>query len=400
MNADDSVRQFLPKASLEALIAALRDQGYTVLGPRERDGVIALREVHAAADLAHGMHDEQAPGHYRLTADDDQLYFNYVLGADGPKRYLFPAQQRVVQLHVEGQRFVMDAASPAPPKLAFLGVRACELAAIAVQDRVFGADDPRTFRCEAELSYCETRRNAFFVAVNCTRPGGTCFCVSMGTGPKAERGYDLALTELRAGFVVEIGSERGREVAAQLPLRLPTEAELELADIKLAQARHSMGRTLQTDGLRTTLARNIEHPRWDQVAKRCLSCGNCTMVCPTCFCSTVVDSSALDGGSVTRTRLWESCFTHQFSYAHPGPVRHSIRGRYRQWLRHKLSTWWDQFGSSGCVGCGRCITWCPVGIDITEEACAIAATPSQSNSPFAEAWEGEGEAEAAGEVPR
>jgi sulfhydrogenase subunit beta (sulfur reductase) len=132
-----------------------------------------------------------------------------------------------------------------------------------------------------------------------------------------------------------------------------------------------MGRTMDTKGIKELLYRNYENPRWDDVAKRCLTCGNCTMVCPTCFCTTVEDITDLTGEHVERWRKLDSCFTMDFSYIHGGSVRSSPRARYRQWMTHKLATWIDQFGTSGCVGCGRCITWCPVGIDITEETGAI-----------------------------
>jgi ferredoxin len=192
------------------------------------------------------------------------------------------------------------------------------------------------------------------------------------------------MTELRGGFVLTIGSERGGEIASALPVRHPSGAELELAELKLNRAREHMGKRLDTRGLKELLDKNLEHPQWNDVAKRCLSCGNCTMVCPTCFCSTVTDSTDLSGKKATRVRQWESCFTHQFSYTTAGPVRNSIRGRYRHWLRHKLGTWQEQFGRIGCVGCGRCITWCPVGIDLTAEVANIrakqAVTPSNPSA--------------------
>lgn len=211
------------------------------------------------------------------------------------------------------------------------------------------------------------RQQAMFIAVNCARPGGTCFCASWGTGPAATKGFDLAMTELGDGFVVEVGSKQGATLAGMLPVREATRAELELAELKLERARERMGRQFNAAAPRELLQQGVEDPEWEEVAQRCLSCGNCTMVCPTCFCSTVTDSTDLVGGRVTRTRQWESCFTHQFSYTVAGPERNTIWGRYRHWLRHKLCTWWEQFGSSGCVGCGRCITWCPVGIDLTKE---------------------------------
>jgi ferredoxin len=360
-------RVFLPRSALDGLIHGLYGQGYTVLGPRRVDDVVSLEPLESADQLPTGIVDEQDGGQYRVRDGEPGLQFQYVVGPSGPKRYFFPSNLRLFQFHVGGENFVLDGGPPQVPSLAFLGVRPCELAAIAVQDQVFGLNDPRMFRCESEPWYLQIRRQSILIAVNCNRPGGTCFCASWGTGPEATKGFDLAMTELGEGFVVSVGSSRGADVLADLPTREPSRAELELAAMKMERARDHMGRRLETGGLKELLEQAIEYPEWDAVARRCLSCGNCTMVCPTCFCCTVDDSTDLAGQQVTRTRHWESCYTHQFTYTAAGPERNTIRGRYRHWLRHKLGTWWDQFGTSGCVGCGRCITWCPVGIDLTEE---------------------------------
>ncbi|MHB0955724.1 MAG: 4Fe-4S dicluster domain-containing protein [Pirellulaceae bacterium] len=360
-------RLYLTRSALDDLVQVLRTQGYSVLGPRVVEGAISLQPIESAAQLPQGLSDEQHGGSYRVVEGEPELTFQFAVGPDGPKRYLFPANLRLFEFRVEADSFVLNAGPPQVPKLAMLGVRACELAAIEVQDRVFGLNDPRTFRCESEPWYAQIRQEALLIAVNCTRPSGTCFCAAWGTGPEATAGFDLALTELRDGFLVLVGSKRGAALVDELPVREPTLAELELAEIKLERARARMGRQLDTSGLKELLDESIEYPEWDEIARRCLSCGNCTMVCPTCFCCTVNDTTDLAAtGQVARTRQWESCFTHQFTYTISGPERNTIRGRYRHWLRHKLATWWDQFGCSGCVGCGRCITWCPVGIDLTE----------------------------------
>ena len=358
---------FLPRPALEDLIQRLRSLGYKVIGPTIVDGVISMREIMSTQELPRGIHDQQDGGKYRLEQSKASLTFDFVVGPDGVKRYLFPPSQRLMQFRVREDRFDMEAGPPQVPKLALLGVRPCELAAMKVQDRVFAFDDPATFRCESDPWYTQARQEFIYIAVNCTRPGGTCFCASWNTGPEATSGFDLAMTELRDGFVVTIGTARGADLLDGLPVRDPTETELELAELKITRAREHMGRQLDTVDIKKLLDENIESPEWDKVAERCLACGNCTMVCPTCFCSTVVDATDLADGKVTRTRDWESCFTLQFSYTVGGPGRNTVRGRYRHWLRHKLCTWWDQFEMSGCVGCGRCITWCPVGIDLTAE---------------------------------
>ncbi len=365
---------FLPREAMEDLVQALLLQGYTVLGPVVRNGVVAMGPIRSAGELPRGLKDVQQPGHYRLVESEEDLYFGCGVGQDSPKRVFFPAEQRLFTYRVEAEHFVLEAGGSAPPRTALIGARPCDLAAVHIQDRVFGRFSERPEdRGETDGYYVQAREKSLLVVVNCTQPGGTCFCASMGTGPRARGGFDLALTELRNGFVVECGSEKGRELLAGLPVRDASPAEQELMELKLVRAGERMGRELETDGLVGLLDRTIEHPRWEQLARRDLSCGNCTMVCPTCFCSTMFESDDLATGTVTRSLRWESCFTHQFSYLTGGASRNTIRGRFRHWLRHKLGTWWEQFGTTGCVGCGRCITWCPAGIDLTEEVAALRA---------------------------
>ncbi len=358
----------LARADLDSLFAALRERGFTVVGPRVKSGSIAYDELASAEDLPAGWIDVQDGGTFRLERGGGEALFAHAVGHDSLKRFLFPPALRVWKV-TRGE--APEPAANEVPRYAFLGVRSCDLHAVAIQDRVFLEGG------HVEPDYAARRLDAFFVAVNCARAGGTCFCVSMDTGPRASGGYDLALTELldERGhrFLVEAGSERGEEVLAALPCTGADPSDVRESLEQSERTAASMGRTMETDGLRELLQDNPDHPRWAEVADRCLSCGNCTMVCPTCFCSTVEDTTDLTGEQAERTRVWDSCFTLEHSYMHGGSVRRSGSSRYRQWMTHKLSTWIDQFGTSGCVGCGRCITWCPVAIDITEEAAAIRA---------------------------
>lgn len=354
---------------LQALIDALLRRGYRVVGPTIRDQAIVYDDLASVSDLPRGWSDEQDGGRYRLVRRDDGALFGYAVGPHSWKKFLHAPVQRLwrAERKADGVNVVPDPA--AAERFAFIGVRACELHAIAIQDRVLLGGP------HVDPHYQARRGGAFLVAVNCGTAGGTCFCVSMNTGPKADAGFDLALTEIlverKPMFVIEAGSDSGRAVLAELPQRPATEAETAAAAAVVAGTAASMGREMRADDVHELLLRNLNHPRWDEVAERCLTCGNCTMVCPTCFCTSVEDSSDLSGDKTSRSRRWDSCFTMDFSYIHGGSVRPTARSRYRQWMTHKLATWFDQFGTSGCVGCGRCISWCPVGIDITEEVRAI-----------------------------
>ena len=359
---------------LQALIEALAAGGYPVLGPTVRDDAIIYDELARITDLPAGWTDHQEAGRYRLERRGDSAYFGFAVGPHSWKRFLHPPVESLWTMRQGDDGVRISSAATTAPKFAFLGVRSCELHAIAIQDRVLRDGQFQ------DTAYAMRRQDAFIVAVNCGQAGGTCFCVSMQTGPKAHSGFDLALTELLDGdshqFLVDVGSRAGAELLERVPHRPATQAEGAAAAAVVARTAGQMGRSLNTDGIKELLQGNPEHPRWDQVAERCLTCGNCTMVCPTCFCTTVEDHSDLTGLSAERVRKWDSCFTMDFSYLHGGGVRTTARGRYRQWMTHKLASWFDQFGTSGCVGCGRCITWCPVGIDITEEAAAIRANPN------------------------
>jgi ferredoxin len=356
--------------ALEDLLRALAAHVVRPVGPTVRDGAIVYDDIGSAADLPIGWTDDQEAGRYRLERRDDEARFGYAVGPHSWKQFLLPARIRLWRARRRDEGFIVEQDEPEGTPLALIGVRACELHGIAIQDKVLlgGA--------YADHDYAARRKDAFIVAVNCFEPAATCFCTSMETGPKVEAGYDLALTEILDGghrLLVEVGTPRGAEVMTGVPARAAEPADLEAAGAAVHGAAERMGRHVDTTDIRDMLAANLEHDRWDEVASRCLTCGNCTLVCPTCFCTTVEDHTDL-AGNAERTREWDSCYSVEYSHIHGGSIRPSGRSRYRQWLTHKFGTWYDQFGSSGCVGCGRCIAWCPVGIDVTEELAAIRGT--------------------------
>lgn len=355
---------------LNHLFSALHESGYDIIGPAFHNEAVIYAKISSPIELPQGYTDEQEPQHYRLIKDHSNSYFKYAVGPQSWKKYLFPPQLKMFSTKQEGETFDIIPMEHEFRPLAFLGVRPCELAALHIQDKVFTGDSYK------DSYYLEQREKSLVITVNCTRSVSTCFCASMDTGPRAKSGYDISLTEVENDgahyFLIDAKSEKGENIlksfSSKVSLKDASSDEVGIADDLIEKNAISQQRLLNKEGMKGLLQANATSAQWDEIATRCLSCANCTLVCPTCFCSTVEDVTDLTGDHSERWRKWESCFTYEFSTVHTKPVRSTITAKYRQWMTHKLDTWYDQFDSSGCVGCGRCITWCPTGIDITAEA--------------------------------
>lgn len=361
---------FLPHQRLQNLILALQQAGYICMGPQVRDGAIIYDVLENAEHLPWGIRDHQAPGEYRLEKISEREAFSFANGPQAIKPILFKPRETVWKVirNAEG-KLEFQPENPQEQPIAIIGARSCDLVAMAIQDKVFLEKE------HVDNRYRDRRENLFIVAVNCTYSSNNCFCVSAGTGPCIKNPYDILMTELPNGFVVKTGSEKGDKIVAQLTITKSQQEQNQLAEERVEKAAAMQTKRIPLDntrGLRDLLFSNLDHPRWEEVAERCLSCGNCTSVCPTCFCHSEVEVPSLDGSQSEHQREWDSCFTAGHSYVNGlGVIRDDTRKRYRQWLTHKVGSWFDQFDTSGCVGCGRCVTWCPVGIDITEELAAI-----------------------------
>ena len=351
----------LSKPALQRVLDKLGNSGFQLIGPTVRDGTLVLAGIVNISELPVGWALEQKPGSSRLLRTNSTDYFGCTVGPHSWKRYLFPPQADLLTAHRNGTGWIFEPSRDDAPPFAFIGVRSCDLHAIAIQDEVFVNGNIR------DPHYAHRRERAFILAANCNTAASTCFCTSMKTGPRVHSGFDLALTELPECFVIEIGSEAGSDVLAGVDWQPASAFDLGRVSQLIQRTERQVQRQLTTSDLPKLLYDTIDHPHWDTIATRCLSCANCTSVCPTCFCSTVEDHSDLTGSDTRRTRVWDSCFILDFSHLHGGNSRPTTKSRFRQWMTHKLGAWIDQFGRSGCVGCGRCIAWCPMGIDITEE---------------------------------
>lgn len=361
----DKHTHYLTRTALQSLLDAVAARGYQCIGPQVLDNAIRYQPLSKTSQLPRGLRDMQGPGTYQVTQTDDNRYFAWANGPQGLKPFVF-ASEEVLWRSVRKDDGTLQFEQPRATvkKLAVIGARACDIAALYIQDKHFLQDDYK------DPYYASRRQQLVIIAVNCTHPADTCFCVSTGDGPHAAYGYDIALTELADGYLIEARSQFGMDVLQQLPVEPVTPEQLNAAKSALESAAQQQ-RRLPSRDLNKALFANLDHAQWEDIAKRCLSCGNCTSVCPTCFCHSESEHTAIDGNHSEHLRQWDSCFSAGHSYIHGITIRANTAQRYRQWLTHKLGSWHDQYGRSGCVGCGRCISWCPVGIDITREVAII-----------------------------
>ncbi|MBW2455566.1 MAG: 4Fe-4S dicluster domain-containing protein [Deltaproteobacteria bacterium] len=363
--------RFLPHDGLQGLLDLLAGRGYEVIGPRVKEGAVVLAPVKQASDLPWGVRETQSPGSYTLEDGDPQRAFGWTIGPSSLKPFLFRQQETLWQSSVDDQgRLRFESVVQARPQ-AVIGVRPCDVAAMLLQDRVFLGGD------NVDLRYQARREALFTVAVNCTQGVETCFCVSQGGSPRVERGFDMALTEMDGGLLAEAGSAAGEEVLRELSLEPATEAQRQVAEADIAEtATRQRRRTPPQEQLEQALRTSRDHPQWDVIGERCESCGNCTKLCPTCICHKQMHLPSLDGEGGEQVREWASCQSEAHSYVSGKSLRAERRERYRMRVTHKFANWREQFGTPGCVGCGRCISWCTHGIDMTENLHIIVGEPA------------------------
>ena len=357
-------KYFLPREDFGLLYQALTEQGYEVIGPKVKDGAIDFSLISGFEQLPWGQQEEVSPGSYRLKSVDPNRCFAWNTGPQLLKPWLFKAQQTLWlgEESEQGIRF-RQAQSQSRP-LAFVGVRACDIAALYLQDKHF------MYGAFPDPWYSEQRHQLCLVAVNCSRSADTCFCASTGDGPEVTFGFDLLLDELDDGYLLHSKSEKGSAVIEHLPLVKPEEHHFHASREQISQASRQQKRMPSEPELRGLLS-HLNDQKWQSIAQRCLACGNCTSVCPTCFCSKQESMAGEQRGQHMQVRYWDSCFTEKHGYIAGKNIRGEISQRYRQWMVHKLSTWQDQYDRSGCVGCGRCISWCPAAIDLVDEVNAM-----------------------------
>lgn len=356
---------YIESSEINNLILLLKDFGYKTIAPKVYENTIIYDEINSIKELPLGYTDSQDKGNYSLIKTDSNTFFNYNVGAYSWKKFLFPPIDVIFKAKKEGNSFKIIEEDKKYESLAFIGVRACELKALNIQDKIFIEGE------YINLNYKNRRENIFIVAVNCSKAGNTCFCLSTESGPEVESDYDLSLTEVinktEHFFIIKAGTKKGLDILEKLKIHKASSEQINKSIAVIDKTKGEMKKLFDRKNIKENLDKNLENDHWNEISKKCLSCANCTMVCPTCFCFSVEDITDLKGENAERVKKWSSCFTLEHSYIHGGSIRKSTASKYRQWLTHKFSTWFEQFDTSGCVGCGRCITWCPVGIDITEE---------------------------------
>ena len=352
---------FLPRKNFQQLFDVLQQQGFRCIGPRVVDDAIVYTDIDSSDDLSRGIEVEQQPGRYALSQHNHQRQFAWSNSAQALKPLTFASREILWQCHKDSQgNLSFEQHQPAVDNIAFIGARACDLAAFRLQQQHFlkpQATDPW---------FKQRMSHMLIVAVHCSHASATCFCSNTGDGPEVEQNFDIAMHELDDGFIVQAGSYNGEKILALLQLDAISDEQTQQAEQQLAQCASQQTRQLP-DQVQHRLLTQLDNAHWQQIGERCLSCGNCTAVCPTCFCHQQHDELSMPDDTGIHFRQWSSCFTHNHSYISGHSFRPDSASRYRQWATHKFANWFEQYGRSGCVGCGRCISWCPVGIDVTAE---------------------------------
>lgn len=331
----------LPKSNLGDFVARLA-KDHEVFGPVAKGDSFVFAPVTNADDV-------------RLDYDTTVL---------PPKKFFHQPEQDMIEF--SGIAEVAREEQPVGKRV-LLGVHPCDVNGLLSLDKVFLGTYPDPY-------YKKLRENTVIIALNCTRPCQNGFCASFNTGPEVDTGFDLSLTDIGDKFVVMVGSAKGGELAAGL--ELASDDDLVAGRKAMRASQHEITRRIDVDDLPEFLHQNFDHPVWLEEKEKCLACGSCTVVCPTCYCFAVKDMVDLSLEKGGRTRMWDSCMFMEFSRVAMDHIFVPDRtARLKQRMYHKLAYYQQQFDATGCVGCGRCVTACIKHIDPVDVVARIQADP-------------------------
>jgi len=325
----------VPKQQVAGLLTALLDQ-YQVIAPVEEEGLVTFGRL----------------------GSPEEAVLDYRNARVSPKGLLFPQAEVLLTYNLASERAELQEAPQQQERQVVFGIRPCDARSFVLLDRVFEGN------AWHDGYYLSRRRNTTVVALACPRPGLACFCASVGGGPFSTEGSDLLLTDLGQEYLLEVVTDKGAALteawseygeAGEDSLR--RKAELQQG------AEAALAGRVEIDGIDRRLKGMWDDVFWERLHEKCLGCGVCTYLCPTCHCFDIVDEGSDRQGQ--RLRLWDSCmfplFTRQASGHNPRPTG---KERWRQRLMHKFCYSVDSYGEVGCVGCGRCVVNCPVNLDL------------------------------------
>lgn len=304
-----------------------------------------------------------------LPYGDGEFTMDYINFPFPVKEYIFSQREVVFSWKMENGNITTETPEYRDPaKKIFFGIRPCDAYGISYMDKFFLEDYNDNF-------YGRKREKTFIAAVNCVVPGKSCFCSSTATGPFATSGYDVLFTPKGDSYIIEPGSEKGKELIAaaeDLLVEYKGDVQSEKALIE-KDVLNKFKTKLNTDNPGLILKENFNHPVWDKIAKDCVSCTGCTNVCPTCTCFNVIEEKTGDN-SGQRVRCWDSCQSDSFTRnaGEHNPRNKVSRVRYR--IYDKLKYIEDKFGYKGCTGCGRCIDVCTASINMVKVVNEIVET--------------------------
>lgn len=328
--------KILAKKSVAQFLDGLLEE-YEVFAPVKGDSLVVFGRIHSAKEA----------------------FLDYVDSKKPPKEMLFP-QAEILFTYVSPDS-LGDIESPPPterPRLLF-GARPCDARNFLLLDKVFDGEEYK------DLYYLDRKDALVVVGIGCVLPRPTCFCTSVGGGPFSSEGSDILLIDIGDEYLVQVGSDQGAKLLEGRGLKDAGKHKLSLMKRAIRDAEASMSSKVEIDGLEEKLGKIYDDPVWTPLTEKCLSCGVCTYLCPTCHCFDIVDETGDSTGK--RIRIWDTCqfplFTLQASGVNPRPTN---KERLRQRFMHKFKYFVDNYGQIGCVGCGRCIKECPVNVDIRQ----------------------------------